>query len=396
MNILTKAVKYTRSNPNLATILAVVGYSILLSCKYVSISSFFEEDWFRPIIQLNIFLLIKIIAILLLTFSIILQIHSAKELALDAFIILTSFAISFFSSGYELIFIVLLAVSTKRLNKVAFAKTTIALSVLIIFINFTFFVASLLAGNQPELLSANTNGRSLRLLLGFRHPNSFSLTLVDMSICVFYLWSVNRNKGKKLLCYVTPILLSLFIILIATKSFTAIAAILIILLFLLPFFHKRAARNILVGSARFLFPIFSALTILFAFSYSYLPHGVIAKANSLLSGRIVYSVDAIEQNGISLLPKKIDAYERDKNPSGIIVDNLYVYAILKYGIIAVTSINVLLIILSNKRSAAGNRIIIMTSVISLAEKYLLSVSFASCLLAEAAPDNLIRGQSDEC
>lgn len=269
----------------------------------------------------------QIAVLLLLLFKFAMQRASFKRWVFSAFIVLVCF-LSWRQSGVGWLFwAALFIVSSNGVRLQPLAKIVFALSL------GTVAITMLFAGCGVIENEAYVRQGEIRYAMGFAHPNTFGLYLLN--VCVSF--SILRF-GKSPLPDIVLIFISVVLNLAIANSRTTVLLSLVQVILLLVFYlakeetRRKPLRYVIVALA-FLVVAASAY-----FMVCYSPSNPIHLAlNEMLSGRLRLAHGYYEMQPLTLFGANYEGfspiYWENGKPYEFIVDNGWCHLILRYGIV---------------------------------------------------------------
>lgn len=178
-----------------------------------------------------------------------------------------------------------------------------------------------------------------RISFGFSHPNTFAMIFSMIILEIFYVFRNKRDKIHYLLLFATIFYLDYF-----TGSRASVITLMLFAFFLLiskPKFIKRFMNTKIM---RFLtensFTIFAVLSFVMIYKFNN-GEEFATKLNELISGRIKYAARYFEDYKINLLGNNIPIIgtdiSRELKKQLLVIDNTYVYVLLRFGILSYIS-----------------------------------------------------------
>lgn len=293
---------------NVSKILFYFAYS-LICFNYMSSSVLFMKNYHKLLAFFSV-------GCLFIIFLIQSNLYKKKSL-LFIFIALSIGLLSYIISGDNaLIIIVLLVISSKKINFNKVVKFD-----LIIKIIFILIILLLYKFGETEYITRYRDDGTRRLAMGFGHPNVFGayLYFVCMNIC--YLWYKKMNIFHYLI-----IIICLYISHFICNSRSAEISILLLLIVSIfsNFFEKTVLnRKLLKYMPFFMFIISMSLVQMYLHNNS-----IALYIDNLLNKRIFYSAIASNNIGFTLFGSKL------LNVVKFGLDNAYLNTYYQYGVIA--------------------------------------------------------------
>ena len=276
------------------------------------------------------------------------------------------------SSSSILLPICLLVIAAKNIHLEKIIKYDIKLKILLLILTTSFYFAGLTLVNTHI-----RTGGQIRQSMGFDNPNGFSEFVLSIIMEIMYLQRKKIGWKEILITLIGIAVIGYF-----SDGRTSMLCLLIALIGLLFLKHKDGRLMMQNKVVKFIIPnLFTILTILtltMAVSYS-INSQIMQQLNSITSGRIALSSEAIHEYSITLFGNTIETADYK-----VTLDNVFMYITIAYGIIP-TAIICLLIreyMLSANRNAYYTIVIIMTAFIigGMAEKFCLRIQFNIFLL----------------
>lgn len=255
------------------------------------------------------------------------------ETAVLAFLFLTGRRSGF----YELFYAFLLIIAAKDVRFEKVVKLTAVL--LAVYLPLTYLASRFGILDEVEGEELVRNG-IIRRGFGFQHPNHIAFRYMILHCCLCYLFQdESYRSGKSVLLY----LFTAFVLYLAwtyqNSRCTIICIVIMTAIFLFRgVFAKLDAR---AGKALLMLLVFGALVIV-AFSVAgtlrYEGTGFLAAADRILSCRLSYGKNAVNEFGLSVFGRVIALTKSERAAAGlgeeIIIDCAYVNILLRAGIAA--------------------------------------------------------------
>ena len=239
-------------------------------------------------------------------------------------LVLMMFSIVFYFVTKDLYWAVLVLIifETKNIEVNNIFKYT---SVLVI-VGILGVVVACLIGILPDVLTSREGMGFVgtRHSFGFVHSNVFPLLVVY--ILLYYIWIKKEKVKWSILLLFTSIELILFRLCDARNSFYATILILVLMVVFKLFNHKRLI-NIFEKLCYAILPVLSMFS--YAMTFLLLKGGIYDKIDSFFSGRFRIAIYKANLLGIHFVNFMSDA---DYFKDGMIIDNGYLYIILRYGL----------------------------------------------------------------
>ena len=351
---------------NITEILFVIGYVLIISELLLANVTFLNE--FNKIIG-NIGIIILLFKILIDRIK-----YTKKELLL-LFIVLGIVTLSaYFSKDTLMLKLCVSIISAHRIN----IKRVIKIDFIVRIISVIFVIICYKLQLTNPILIAKSDG-TIRNSFGFSHPNMLGMMLFILCSEMVYL-NIPKNKVVKIIIIILNILINHFFIV----SYTSEIAIMFLLVFFIFWNKEKIVKN--------KFRLISLLPIfIFAISlyltYLYNINDLLGvKLNRILSNRLYYYNLFMNKYPITLFGTKIDIiYSSNNNIKFMVLDNSYLFILLRYGIIVFTIFMYSLIKLVNLiMNKFNNKIVVMIMliyiVISFSETYLFKIHFNPFIL----------------
>ncbi|EEJ40078.1 hypothetical protein [Limosilactobacillus vaginalis] len=257
-----------------------------------------------------------------------------------------------------------------------------------ILLSFVFFTS--LIGLTKNLIF-HRGIHTLRRAFGIIYPTDFAAHILYLVLAYCYLY-FNKLSWKS---YVAFVLLAIFLIKFCDARLNAYALILVIPVMMI---GQRAQKGYIVSRSIAIFywilPVLAAYVTVFL-SYLYAPgHKLFEQMNSLLSGRLFYSHEAIKKYGFSLFGQHI--HENGYGAAGGIkraiigndyfyVDSAFIRLFIIYGIIMALLIVVAMAIISYRSIQKANfalaSIMVIVTISAIVEQRLLDFGYDPFLIA---------------
>lgn len=257
-----------------------------------------------------------------------------------------------------------------------------------ILLSFIFFTS--LIGLTKNLIF-HRGIHTLRRAFGIIYPTDFAAHILYLVLAYCYLY-FNKLSWKS---YVAFVLLAIFLIKFCDARLNAYALILVIPVMMI---GQRAQKGYVVSRTIAIFywvlPVLAAYITVFL-SYLYAPgHKLFEQMNSLLSGRLFYSHEAIKRYGLSFFGQHI--HENGYGAAGGIkraiigndyfyVDSAFIRLFIIYGIIMALLIVVAMAIISYRSIQKANfalaSIMVIVTISAIVEQRLLDFGYDPFLIA---------------
>lgn len=304
-------------------------YYLAFSVYYVQFAiehTMLTEFLFMPVDVFTSFT--KITILLLLFFKFVTQRASFKCWVFSALVVLIGL-LSWRQSGEGWFFwLVLFVVCANGVRLLPLAKIALALTLAILAVTVSFACCGVIE-NKVSM----RQGGAMRYAMGFTHPNTFALYLINLCVA-FSVVRFGKNPAPDLVL----IALVAFLNLAVTNSRTAVALSFLQALLLLAFYSIRREERRKTLRYGFLGVVLAVIAMSFYFMVAYNPSSSFDLAlNDALSGRLRLANGYYEMQPLTLFGSDFEGFAPIYWENGVgqtfVVDNGWCHFLLRYGVI---------------------------------------------------------------
>lgn len=311
-----------------------------------------------------------------------------KELRIPMFFFLLSIVFFVLTRDLYWAILIIIILETKHIKDNSFIRFVFLLYIVGI---LAVFIACML-GIIPDYLTAREGIEFLatRHSLGFVHSDVPPLLLVY--IMLYHIWRKGERYNRLFFCIFICLELIMYRFCDSRNSFYS-SIIITILLLVSPLIKKRKIMNVYEKICIFIMPILS--TFSFAMMFLLSKGGFYDTIDYIFSGRIRLAILKSREIGIHFINLMSNT---DYFQDGIVIDNGYLYVILRYGIVFLFfyfTVNYLLVKKAQKNPYMLLCVVAL-SVINFIDNDLVDYSFLPFIIIAFSDENLkfIRNKRD--
>ena len=259
-----------------------------------------------------------------LVISIILQ---YKKIEKNKLIIITLISIISFCSYWEsrdiaILYIVIFAIAFKDKEYRNLIKFDLIIKTAMLLLIFFLYSKGL-----TEKIIYYYNARGVRYSLGFGHPNTLGMYLLNICADIAYL---NYDK-KRISLYILIISIAVFVNYVPRSRGASIAIILLIIFsYIIPLIKNNQIFKIVAKNLCVFFIIISFLSGLIFLQNKL---GILVKLNEIFSNRINLIADFLKTYPITAFGNNFVNYNTNNLGNVYTLDNAYITILLKYGLL---------------------------------------------------------------
>lgn len=297
---------------------------------------------FKVVLKYNYFDINKIVdvsvLVLLMLVIIFLQHYSRRELIILAVITVPVILGTINADSNYLISMLLFIAAAKYVDM----DRLIKLYFYILLIMIPFVIIMCVIGVLPDLIMYR--GGHIRHALGFEHPNRLGMRFFQFIACLCY---VKKDSAHNFIKYLIMVAATYFVYKVPNSQTAYIGIIILFILVLIRNLYdkhgiskKRLMRIMATGAV--LINVFSVFVSFFDPKKNL----VYLAIDKFMSYRFLFGHKMIKYYGVSLWGQKVDTVVKDRKYVGMYhqwyLDNAYLSALLKYGIVVYIIFTVLL------------------------------------------------------
>lgn len=311
---------------------------------YIAYSILFISLFIRDIdIETDVLTqMLRYTAYILLVFQLLMNRWQIKKIAKFAILIAASMLLFWLSKDMYWASVVLIIFAAKDIEMDKFIYFTY----LILFICTLFVVLLCFLGVLPDVLTARTGIEAVATRHSFGFYHSDVLPVICVYLMIYYLWMKNKHAKTLVMIGWAVISLVLYYFCGSRNAFYATSIVIVMFLIFKYIRIKKCFISIFEKISYFWVALFSAFSLTVTLLLS--TGSIYDTIDTFFSGRFRVSGYKIMVTGLHFINvMSNDAYFNDK----LIIDNGYMYIILRYGLVAIIFylfINYLLVKKANK------------------------------------------------
>lgn len=338
---------------------------------YIGLITMEFESWFLTVIDSNMFYYAKIITVLIFVISICFQENTINYFALKIIITIIGLNTYRYSHDDLLLYFVVAIFALQDVDLAALAKIDLAIkSICIPCVMILYFLKII-----PSYDFVDIYGRT-RYSFGYYNPNGFFFGIFVLCIDAMI---ISGNTLK----YSTFALISLTVICFGYFTYSRSGIIMLLATFLLITIENRydvIRRSIIIKFViSYGLPICYLIAYLMTMFYERRAGWVIV-LSKLMSGRIRFSYNFLQQYGVSLFGQEVytntSLQASENHLMAVSLDNFYIYSLICYGIVFSLILIILSVLAEKKLIKYGYSqyaiILFMMAIYSFSEKIYIS------------------------